>query len=144
MEETNEITNELIFKKLIAIRDNLIEDLRRTENDLKKVNHAIEFFQPNISKASVNNPETDASLSVDENDYSEDFSALQQLHFALRRLGSATAPEITDCIYGLDKRWTKDKLNKRLMDIASLEYRRGTLSGYKSNGRYIYSLKEQQ
>ena len=143
MAKTDEISDEAIFKSLIGKRDKLVEELRRIENDLKRINIAIEFFQPNINKASNNDMGIEVSANDDEA-YSDKFSALQQLHFALKKMGSATAHAITDFIYELDKRWAKDKLHKRLTDIASLEYRGGRLGGFKSNGRFIYSLKENE
>jgi hypothetical protein len=144
MEGTGEIADELIFKSLIGKRDKLVSELRRIENDLKRLNIAIEIFQPTINKGSGNDPGVDISSQENSEDYSEKFSALQQLHFALKHLGSATAPEITDYIYEVDKRWERNKLHKRLTDIASIEYGKGRLFGYKSNGRYIYSLKKQE
>ena len=141
-----EISDEQIFKSLLAKRDKLF-------NELKRVNMAIEVYQPPANAGlserksfgvTVNDLNHDIDVDLNNGNYNENFKAVHQLHFALKHFGSATIPIVTKYIYEFDKRWDVKKLNKRLTDIASLEFRSGRINGYKSNGRYIYSLKEQK
>jgi hypothetical protein len=134
MQAVDEVTDEQILKSLLIKREKLV-------NELKRLNTAIHFFQPNV-RGSVVKSDQPYSEQLENGEYSPFFSAVQQLHFALKHFGSANMLEVSQYIYEFDKRLHIDKLTKRLTDAASIEYRNGRLNGYKENRRYIYSLNE--
>ncbi len=142
METIEEVTDEHILKSLLIKRDKLLEELKRLNYELHRLNVAIDIYQPK-SNSSVADKRPNAE-QLDKGEYSLSFTAVQQLHYALRHLGPTTLLDVANYIYETDNRLDIVKLRKRLTDIASLEYRNNRINGYKSQGRFIYSLKEQE
>jgi hypothetical protein len=139
MEITEAITDEHILSSLLIKREKLFDELKRLNYELHRLNVAIDIYQPK-NNGSYTVKKLNAE-QLDKGEYSLSFSALQQLHYALKHLGSATLVDITNYIYELDNSMHISKLRKRLTDVASLEYRKNRINGYKSEGRFVYSLK---
>jgi hypothetical protein len=142
METIEDVTDEHILKSLLIKRDKLLEELKRLNYELHRLNVAIDIYQPK-SNGSVADKKPNAE-QLDKGEYSLSFTAVQQLHYALRHLGPTTLLDAANYIYENDNRLDIVKLRKRLTDIASLEYRNNRINGYKSQGRFIYSLKEKE
>jgi hypothetical protein len=82
----------------------------------------------------------DVEININ-NVYSNKFSLVEQVVYALYDIKSGTIEDITDCIVQVDNGANYDKLFPRFREIASGLYRAGKITADTTRKKYRYSLK---